>query len=428
MADDDNFDIDIYGDDEQDLKPEPQPKEEQKQHDTETSPELDGTDYAQQVNEPETEPPIDSDVKLEGDPDEMKVQYEQSHGAADSSGLQEQQQIHSTTGSSADQYNVPKQAPTEQGTKRKEGEDSREVDPGATSALRLGELQWWISEDDIRGWANQCGCEDELKEVTFNEHKVNGKSKGEAFVELASPQAATALKHRIDSFGADQQYVKKHTCIYVRPDYNPFKTSPKDAPQRGKVATPGAYNNGPAFQQSSGFRGGRGGYTRGGMNNMNTGMNMGGMGRGGFNNPQMNMMGGFNGGAMAGNFNNNNMMGGFNNNAMGGFNNRGGMMGGNMRGGFQNNRGRGGMMMPNMGMGMGMGMGNMGMNNMNNMGAMGAMNMGNMGNMGMGNFSNNTQGGHFNPGFFGAAANGNATGGGMSPNGNPHGAKRPRPE
>jgi hypothetical protein len=105
------------------------------------------------------------------------------------------------------------------------------------------------------------------------------------------------------------------------------------------------------------------------------------MGRGNFNNPQMNMMGGFNGGGMGGNFNNN-MMGGFNN-AMGGFNNRGGMMGNNMRGGFQNNRGRGGMMMPNMNMGMN-NMGNMGMNNMsgmNNMGAMGAMGMGNM-NMG----------------------------------------------
>lgn len=178
MADDDNFDIDIYGDEEQDLKPEPQPQEDQKQEGTNYEAGLDGTNYGQQPNEPETEPPIDPDVKLEGDPDEMKYQYQQEHGITEQSGPQEHQQIASTTGSSADQYNVPKQAPTEQGTKRKEGEDTREVDPGATSALRLGELQWWISEDDIRGWANQCGCEDELKDVTFNEHKVNGKSKG----------------------------------------------------------------------------------------------------------------------------------------------------------------------------------------------------------------------------------------------------------
>jgi hypothetical protein len=216
----------------------------------------------------------------------------------------------------------------------------------------------------------------------------------EAFVELASPQAATALKHRIDSFGADKQYVKKHTSIYVRPDYNPFKTSPKDAPARAKVATPGAYNSTPSFP-SGGFRGGRGGYNRGGgMNNMNTGVSVGGVNnRGGFNNSQMNMAGGFNGGAMAGNYNNNNnnnMMGGFNN-GMGGFNNRGGggMMAGNMRGTFQNNRGRGGMM-PNMNMamgGMGMGMMGMGMGNMGNMNNMAMGAMGGMGAMGIGNMN-----------------------------------------
>ena len=42
----------------------------------------------------------------------------------------------------------------------------------------INDVNWWISEEDIRGWANQSGCEDELVEVTFNEHKVNGKSKG----------------------------------------------------------------------------------------------------------------------------------------------------------------------------------------------------------------------------------------------------------
>ena len=52
MADDDNFDIDIYGDDEQDLKPEPQPEEEQKQQDTDYNTGLDGTNYGQQPNEP----------------------------------------------------------------------------------------------------------------------------------------------------------------------------------------------------------------------------------------------------------------------------------------------------------------------------------------------------------------------------------------
>ena len=65
-----------------------------------------------------------------------------------------------------------------QGVKRKGTSDERPVDPNATAAVLISDLHWWTTEDDIRGWANQAGCEDELKEVTFSEHKVNGKSKG----------------------------------------------------------------------------------------------------------------------------------------------------------------------------------------------------------------------------------------------------------
>ena len=52
------------------------------------------------------------------------------------------------------------------------------ADANATAALRLSDLQWWETEDDLRGWANECSVEDQIKEITFNEHKANGKSKG----------------------------------------------------------------------------------------------------------------------------------------------------------------------------------------------------------------------------------------------------------
>lgn len=88
------------------------------------------------------------------------------------------QKIASTDNSSQDPVQLPKQAPQTQGLKRKDGTDDRYVDPGATTALFISELHWWVTDDDLRGWANQSQCEDELDDITFSEHKVNGKSKG----------------------------------------------------------------------------------------------------------------------------------------------------------------------------------------------------------------------------------------------------------
>lgn len=72
-----------------------------------------------------------------------------------------------------DQQDAP--AP-QQGVKRKG--DDRPVDPGATTAIMISDLNWWNTDDDIRGWCKEAHCEDELKDITFSEHKVNGKSKG----------------------------------------------------------------------------------------------------------------------------------------------------------------------------------------------------------------------------------------------------------
>lgn len=180
MADEEAFDIDIYGDEAPDDQPELQSAENNPTDNTNTNTStMEAEKSDQPASKPDTQPDEHSKVNLKHESHVSQQQNsKQDHNVEQSQDAA--QQIASTSGSTGFQVNAPRQAPTQQGVKRKgEGEtDDRDVDPGATSALKLGELQWWTTEDDIRGWANQCGVEDEVKDLTFNEHKVNGKSKG----------------------------------------------------------------------------------------------------------------------------------------------------------------------------------------------------------------------------------------------------------
>ena len=156
-AEEDNFDIDIYGDG--------------------------GEDYQQIAFE-------EANTNIENPPEPATNHTEpESGGIANpeitqltingpASTVDVTQRIVSTDDSAQDSLRFPKQAPQTQGLMRKDGSDDRYLEPGATSALFISELHWWITDDDIRGWANQSQCEDELEDVTFSEHKVNGKSKG----------------------------------------------------------------------------------------------------------------------------------------------------------------------------------------------------------------------------------------------------------
>lgn len=86
-----------------------------------------------------------------------------------------------TATSQQDATSTPQQQQQQQGLKRKDMNSSasgdRPVDPDATTALFVSELFWWTTDDEIRGWVQEAGAEDDLKDVTFSEHKVNGKSK-----------------------------------------------------------------------------------------------------------------------------------------------------------------------------------------------------------------------------------------------------------
>lgn len=149
MADDDNFDIDIYGDD----APETTDYQQQEHYAEEGGEaQLDGA-YDQGSGEPYSE---DIDIKLEHD----HVQHDQNN--------------HNDYSNDHE----PAQSLPQQGVKRKEGPEDHALEPNATAALIVSELNWWTDDDDIRGWANHCEVEDQLTTITFHEHKVNGKSKG----------------------------------------------------------------------------------------------------------------------------------------------------------------------------------------------------------------------------------------------------------
>jgi hypothetical protein len=158
-TEDDNFDIDIYGDgggynanEQGDFKPE----EDIKHDDTELI--LDAPEQTQNGG------PVHGDGTSEA-----KVQQGNVASTAPNGGH--------VTHSDSQQHAVKETPAPQQGVKRKELDD-RPSDPDAMPALLISDLYWWTTDDDIRGWIREADCEDELKDVTFSEHKVNGKSKG----------------------------------------------------------------------------------------------------------------------------------------------------------------------------------------------------------------------------------------------------------
>lgn len=161
-SEEDNFDIDIYGDGGEDYGQDATQEEVKADEKPDEAPES-----------METIPTASSEPQLDGQTENIGVKQEAHIEQSDVA-----QKIASTDQSAPDPVHLPKQAPQAQGLKRKEGADDRFVDPGATSALFVSDLHWWINDDDVRGWANQSQCEDELEDITFSEHKVNGKSKG----------------------------------------------------------------------------------------------------------------------------------------------------------------------------------------------------------------------------------------------------------
>ncbi|KAH8907920.1 hypothetical protein BR93DRAFT_575952 [Coniochaeta sp. PMI_546] len=141
-----------------------------------------GDEQANNANNNQAEQPRDEqghDYEQDESHDMNADSHDYSHdGHGDYDSRDEQQGRRDSNADETSGTLTPHNPPPQQGVKRKEGSDDRPVDPGATSALLISDLNWWNTDDDIRGMARQANCEDELKDITFSEHKVNGKSKG----------------------------------------------------------------------------------------------------------------------------------------------------------------------------------------------------------------------------------------------------------
>ena len=145
--------------------------------------------------------------------------------------------------------------------------DQRPVDGNATLALKVSDLHWWTTEEDIRGYCVAADAEAELVIICFGEHKINGKSRGEVYLEFSSRQAATATKLEISkgSQMKEETGVRKAPfTVYYSPVGNPFRNAngaaaggPKKDVNTSNTRG-GAY--GTNFVHRGGFGGGRGGF------------------------------------------------------------------------------------------------------------------------------------------------------------------------
>ncbi|KAI8851310.1 hypothetical protein BC829DRAFT_123047 [Chytridium lagenaria] len=67
-------------------------------------------------------------------------------------------------------------------------------------ALYVNELTWWTTDEELRLLVSDAGVGDQLgvKDLVFQEHKINGKSRGLVYMEFKSSAAAKTIKELLD--------------------------------------------------------------------------------------------------------------------------------------------------------------------------------------------------------------------------------------
>jgi len=108
-----------------------------------------------------------------------------------------------------------------------------EVDIPLTPAIYLGNLAWWTTDQQIEDLLSEFG---KVKSLKFFEDKVNGKSKGYAFVDFLSLDSARQAKEKLSGKEIND---KPMLVNYVSPSNYRQLTAPSGTGGRGATLIPG---------------------------------------------------------------------------------------------------------------------------------------------------------------------------------------------
>ncbi|KAG1474119.1 hypothetical protein G6F56_000542 [Rhizopus delemar] len=94
-----------------------------------------------------------------------------------------------------------------------------------TNSIYLGELHWYTTEKDVREPLKKAHLIEYLKELTFFEYKMNGKSKGIVFLEFDNEDHASYAKEIYERTEFDH----KRVYVLYTTAPNPFRHLPKES-------------------------------------------------------------------------------------------------------------------------------------------------------------------------------------------------------